>query len=116
MAAASLIIVTALTLLVRFPPGQYRFYPVCPIYQFFHVLCPGCGTTRAIAALLKGHAADALRLNPLTTLLLPLLLLYFFALNWHVVTTRAIVWPHVEIPVMVGLFAVTAAFTIIQNL
>ncbi len=62
--------------LVRFPPDRYAIYPVCPIYHYLHLQCPGCGTTRALAALLHGHIAEAFHLNPFTTLLLPLALPY----------------------------------------
>jgi hypothetical protein len=63
-------------LLRRFPPDRYNVYPRCPIYTYLQLQCPGCGTTRALAALLHGHIAEALRFNPLTTLLLPIALLY----------------------------------------
>lgn len=76
-AAAPLAVVAlAAALLLRFPPGQYTFYPECPIYHYFHVQCPGCGATRAIAALLLGHIGGALRLNALTTLLTPFAVIY----------------------------------------
>lgn len=76
-AAAPLAVVAlAAALLLRFPPGQYTFYPECPIYHYFHVQCPGCGATRAVAALLRGHIGGALRLNALTTLLTPFAVIY----------------------------------------
>jgi hypothetical protein len=52
-------------LLLRFPPDQYSFYPQCPIHAYLHLQCPGCGATRALAALLHGQMADALHLNAL---------------------------------------------------
>ena len=55
----------------RFPPEQYSFYPRCPIYALTGWQCPGCGLTRALAALLRGNLAAAMHLNPL---ILPLLL------------------------------------------
>ena len=58
-------------LLWRFPPDQHAFWPTCPVFRYLHVQCPGCGTTRAFAALLRGHLSEALRLNAFTTLLLP---------------------------------------------
>lgn len=57
--------------LLAFPPDRYAFYPPCPIYQAFGILCPGCGATRALAALLRGHLAQALHYNALAVLLLP---------------------------------------------
>ena len=66
-----LLALVATVSLLRFPPGQYSFYPQCPVHQIFGVLCPGCGGTRAIAALLHGHVHEALHWNALVTLLFP---------------------------------------------
>jgi hypothetical protein len=64
------VIALAAAMLLRFPPEQYaQFYPQCPVYRLLHLQCPGCGTTRALAALLHGHVLQAFRLNALTTLL-----------------------------------------------
>lgn len=49
----------AASLLLLFPPQRYTFYPQCPIYRYLHLKCPGCGTTRALAALLHGDIAPA---------------------------------------------------------
>src|SRR5258705_9194307 len=65
------IIALATMILLRFPPAQHSFYPRCPIHELFHLQCPGCGATRAIAALLRGHFIEAMSLNALITLLLP---------------------------------------------
>lgn len=37
----------------------------CPFKAIFGVPCPGCGTTRALVALLKGNFGDAFHINPL---------------------------------------------------
>jgi hypothetical protein len=71
-AAAPLTVITlAATVLLRYPPAQNSFYPQCPIYEYLHLQCPGCGATRALAALLRGHLAEALHFNALVTVLLP---------------------------------------------
>src|SRR5476651_2289426 len=72
----------AAAMLFFFPPTQYGFYPPCPIHLLFGIDCPGCGTTRAIAALLHGHVAQALRLNAFATLLSPIAALYA-AINYR---------------------------------
>jgi hypothetical protein len=66
----------AAAVLLRFPPDQYSFYPRCPIYNYLHLQCPGCGATRALTALLHGHIAEALRLNALFTVLMPFAVIY----------------------------------------
>ena len=46
---------SAAYLLLRFPPETSSFYPRCPVFTWLHVYCPGCGGTRALAALLHGR-------------------------------------------------------------
>ena len=68
-AAAFLLAGIACALVLRrFPPEQYAFYPACPIYSYFHVECPGCGATRALAALLRGDIRQAILDNALFVL------------------------------------------------
>ena len=40
----------------------------CPFPRLFHLYCPGCGGTRATAALLSGQLADAFRFHPMVPL------------------------------------------------
>ncbi len=61
-------------LLLVFPPTRFHFYPLCPVHQYFGILCPGCGATRALAALLHGDLTGAARLNAPFVLLLPAML------------------------------------------
>lgn len=75
-AAPVLVLLGGIALLWRFPPTSYSFYPRCAIHHYFGVLCPGCGGTRALAALVHGHLREALRLNALVILLLPIALPY----------------------------------------
>ncbi len=42
--------------------------PRCPFRTITGIPCPTCGTTRAAVALLDGQLAQALALNPLSTL------------------------------------------------
>jgi Protein of unknown function (DUF2752) len=63
----------AAALLRIFPPWLYAIYPVCPIRALTGWRCPGCGSTRALGALLSGRFADALHYNPLAAILWPAL-------------------------------------------
>jgi hypothetical protein len=63
----------AAALLRLFPPWLYAIYPVCPIRALTGWRCPGCGSTRALAAMLSGRFADALHYNPLAVILWPVL-------------------------------------------
>ena len=45
--------------------------PPCPSLWLTGLFCPGCGTTRALHALLHGDLPGALAMNPLMVLSLP---------------------------------------------
>ncbi|HVZ93849.1 MAG TPA: DUF2752 domain-containing protein, partial [Phycisphaerales bacterium] len=38
--------------------------PPCPTHEYLGFYCPGCGSTRGIACLLRGDLAGAWRFNP----------------------------------------------------
>ena len=105
-------------LLLRFPPDRSSFYPRCPIYTYLHLQCPGCGTTRALAALLGGHISTALHLNPLTTLLLPVALLYTAHRSVQRLANKQEQLSSLQPPnyVVYTLLAIAAIFTITRNL
>ena len=103
-------------LLFEFPPDRYSFYPGCPVYRYLHLYCPGCGATRALAALLHGRVAEAMHYNPLFVMLLPLLLLLAGVMYWSAVTRNRIEWPQVPASWVASLLTVMAAFTVVRNL
>jgi hypothetical protein len=106
----SFVLLTA-ALLLRFPPEQYAFlYPQCPIHHYLGILCPGCGTTRALAALLRGHIREALGLNALTTLSLP------FLAAWALFLRKPFRSPRIFVPVLYTVFGIATVFTIARNL
>jgi Protein of unknown function (DUF2752) len=83
------------SMLLRFSPQEYSFYPRCPFYALTGHYCPGCGATRAIAELLHGHVAAALHFNAAVTLLLPMLLWYFGTMYWTAMQDNRVEWPQV---------------------
>ena len=62
----------AAAILFWFDPTQNAFYPRCALYAMTGLECPGCGSLRAMHALLHGHFLMALRDNALLVLSLPL--------------------------------------------
>ncbi len=56
-----------------FEPTETSFFPKCTLFQMTGLHCPGCGSTRAVSALVHGRWMDALRFNPLLIIGLPLL-------------------------------------------
>ena len=87
----------------------------CPSLTLLHIYCPGCGSTRAAAALLHGDILLALRQNPVIPVGQLLLLLYYleYALSvWGV---------HFRIPLLhnkyfiAALFALWLIFAVVRN-
>lgn len=104
-------------LLAAFPPGRFSFYPPCPIHAIFGILCPGCGATRALAALLRGHFAEAVHLNALFVLLvLPVALAFAFKSCWRAMRCENFRWPQFPVPALYAMLVAAAAFTIARNL
>jgi|SRR5882672_570976 len=58
-------------LLFFFEPGRYPFYPRCLFHRTTGLLCPGCGSLRAMHQLLHGHFVAAVHLNALLVLSIP---------------------------------------------
>lgn len=46
-------------------PALTRFVPPCPIHALTGLYCPGCGSGRAVMALLRGDVMAAFGYNPL---------------------------------------------------
>jgi hypothetical protein len=111
--AASLMLGVAL--LVRFPPEHYGFYPRCPIFEATGLLCPGCGGTRALSALLRGHYLEAVRWNALTVGMVPLALLYAGAMARRVWRGDP-GWVRLPAGVWLGLGIVAGIFGVMRNL
>lgn len=57
-----------------FDPHE-EYFPKCPVKLLTGFDCPGCGSQRALHALLNGDVAGAVRFNPLLVAALPLLAL-----------------------------------------
>ena len=115
-AAPLLVMAFATTVLLLFPPTRFRFYPQCPFHEYFHLQCPGCGGTRALAALLHGHLVEALLLNALITLLLPFAAAYGILCYNLFLQRKPLRWPHASPLAMHAAVALTAVFTVVRNL
>ena len=110
------IIAVAATLLLRFPPTQYSFYPRCPIHDLLGLQCPGCGATRAIAAVLHGYFAEALHFNALVTSLLPFATAYGVLCYSRLLQRKPLRLPQPPPAIIYTALTLAAAFTIIRNL
>ena len=115
-AAPPAVLLAAAIVLLVFPPAQYNFYPKCPIFYYFHILCPGCGTTRALTALLHGEIIGALHLNPLTTLLTPIAIIYMTIYCRGVFKNQPFRWPQPSPWATYATLAAAFLFSIVRNL
>lgn len=116
-AAAPLAFIGAIaTVLLFFPPTRYSFYPQCPVYGYLHLQCPGCGTTRALAALLRGHIVEALRLNALTTILMPPATIYATLCYRRYLQRKPLHLPHPPNVAIYSALAVALIFAVVRNL
>jgi hypothetical protein len=98
------------------PPSHASFYPLCPIHRYLGILCPGCGATRALAALLSGHVAEAWRLNALFVLLWPVGLVGALESYRRALRPGTFRWPQPPATALYATLAATAVFTVARNL
>jgi len=101
--------------LYAWPPAAVGFYPVCPIHEYLHIDCPGCGSTRALAALLHGSIAEAMRLNALFVLMLPFGVVGGMECYRRAVRAGEFRWPATPRAAVYAALATAAVFTIARN-
>jgi len=101
-----------LGILVFVDPRTAWFAPRCPFRLVTGLFCPGCGTGRALHALVHGDVLRAVRLNALTVAAIPVFLALAF---------RAVLRPGTPIPLpplwlQLVLYALLAFFLVARNL
>jgi hypothetical protein len=101
-------------ILFLFNPAQYGFYPPCVFHKSTGLLCPGCGSLRAVHQLLHGHVAAALYFNALLVSSLPLVIWYGVRLVLH--ETRNAPLPAIRLRWAWVAVAVILAFSVLRNL
>jgi hypothetical protein len=72
-AAAAAAAAAAVGYIAVVSPDVPGHYPTCPFYALTGYYCPGCGSLRAIHALVHGHVAQAFGYNVLAMSMLPVL-------------------------------------------
>ena len=110
-----LLLIAGAVYLFIFEPGRTGFFPVCLFRLLTGLTCPGCGTTRALHAILHGEIETAFMLNPLLLLASPLLV---YALMRYSVTVMRGGVPRknaVPAPYLYALFFVLMGFWIFRN-
>lgn len=75
--------IAAAGILFLFDPTRYHFYPLCVFHSTTGLLCPGCGSLRALHALLHGRVVAAFRFNSLLLVCLPFLAWFGAVSAWR---------------------------------
>ena len=77
--AVAVIVIAGIAIYSTFDPSTVRFFTRCTFLTLTGLKCPGCGTQRAIHALLHGNFLEAVRFNAMMVASVPLLALYGYA-------------------------------------
>lgn len=102
--------------LIVLPPGRFSFWPACPIREYFGVLCPGCGATHALAALLRGHLLEALRENALAIVLLPFAIAAGIRAYLRAMRREQFTWHRIPTPALTATLVAVSVFTLMRNI
>jgi hypothetical protein len=99
-----------------FHPRLAEALPACPVHQYLGLLCPGCGGTHALLALLHGRLRDALNANALFVLLLPAGIWFSVEICRRALRRGDFRWPHVPARLIYLLLFCAALFTVARNI
>jgi len=105
----------ALVVAVVVYPRLGAFLPACPIREYFGLLCPGCGGTRAVVALLHGRFGEAVRLNALFVALLPFGIWFGAESYRRAVRGREFEWPQIPAVFVYGIAIAGVVFAVLRN-
>jgi Protein of unknown function (DUF2752) len=97
-------------------PATSGVFPSCPFRALTGMYCPGCGTLRALHGLLHLNIGAAFMLNPLTVLILPLIIYAFVSLVAEVVRGRPLPRLFDSPRYTWALFAVVMLFWVLRNI
>jgi len=75
---------TILSVLFVFDPDGNPFYPGCLFHRTTGLLCPGCGSLRALHQILHGHISTAFHYNPMLVIAIPLMIWF----GWRILVGK----------------------------
>jgi len=114
--AALFIAAVGLVLLRAFDPARSWIFPPCPVHYLTGCYCPGCGSLRAIHALLHGDVHRAWAMNPLTIVLLPFVAYGLFSEILVGLRGRGLPQPRLSSSAIYALGCMIVLFGVIRNL
>jgi hypothetical protein len=113
---AAFAVAAAACVLLRFPPAGSRFYPRCPVFFWLHLYCPGCGATRALAALLHGRLNEAMHWNAMVVIFFPFAAVFLALTYWRAMRATTFLWPTISDSLLKLSLVLVAIFTVVKNL
>lgn len=114
--AAILAVGAGAFVVARFNPSNVNFFPVCPLYKFTGIHCPGCGLTRAFHALFHGDILTALHYNALLPIFAFIIGFAFVSFFLIAVRGRGLSWRVFPPASLYGFVVLSAAFFLLRNL
>ena len=109
LVAAAILIFVFLFIMIFHRLERFIFMmPPCRLYYFFKLMCPGCGGTRSVEALLRGDILTSFRLNPLVIFGVLLGVAFYAELIFSIFNKRIKIVPRsmAFLWAMIGLFSV----------
>ena len=118
----SLVITIVIALLLVFgfiyfavDPASSNVFPRCTFLTLTGYKCPGCGSQRAIHALLHGDVAEAFRFNALLLVSIPWIALSFYAESQRTRNPR--LYMRLNAPLLIWLFlAMVLIWWLLRNI
>ena len=118
----SLLIVVILAVLLLFgfiyyaiDPSASTIFPRCTFLELTGYKCPGCGSQRAIHALLHGDVAEAFRYNALLLIAVPWIALCLYAESHRTRNPR--LYARLNAPLLIWLFlAMVLIWWVLRNI
>jgi hypothetical protein len=98
-----------------FEPGKTGFFPICPFRALTGLACPGCGSTRAMHALVHGDLIAAFKFNPLLILALPFMFYAFMRFTNAAIQGRQLKGNQLDAKYIWTIFGVVLFFWIFRN-
>jgi hypothetical protein len=106
----------ALAWVAAVDPEQPGHYPTCPFLVLTDLYCPGCGSLRAVHALVHGDVATAVDRNVLTVAAVPVLVAAWVLWARRTLLRRPRTGRAVPAAAIWALLAVVVAFWVLRNL
>jgi hypothetical protein len=114
--AALVAVLAAAAVVYTVDPAASRLLPPCPLHTLTGVLCPGCGSTRALHALLHGRIASAFGFNALAVLFLPIFVYSFASRVSRLLRGRPLPAPFLKAGAIYALLASIVIFAVARNI